>query len=857
MIKEEGQDDNFGAMPAPLELPTTADQQQPHQQPAAAHLASRAVAQTMAFTDLCDRFEAIARTSERPVRMKVLERLWRSLAGGDFFPFMRLIVPQLDTQRATYGLRESKIARYYIDLLGLSHTSPDAERFRHWKDPSKNSADATHFSDVVFVVLSKRAYHSSERLSVAQVNLYLDQLASVVNIDEKKAVLMRLLRATSALEQKWLIRIITKEMKMGMQHGSILAAFHPSALELYNNTNDLQYICTKCTDPKELTVAGDIKSGIFLMQPLKPMLASVVDSAKLSVLLKDERLLIEPKYDGERMMIHVTRDKIMYWTRNARNYTAQYGPKYDAVLRAQLKPGTDNCILDGEFMLYDGVANKFCDFGQNRTFAASGVTSDEIDGVKQWFCYCVFDIVFLNGESLVNAPLVKRKQLVRDVFEPKSTMLEAVPHTVATNTKSILVSLDDAMRSGFEGVVIKVAGSRYVPGERKLKWLKLKPDHIAGMADTVDLIVLGGYFGVKFGQRHLSHFLLGVWKDREGECPTDDAADFVTVCKVGTGYNEADLRELNDRLDGKWLTLPSVPRWLSGWVPAKDDVPDQWVLPKDSVVMEVFGYSFTETVKFGFGHTIRFPRCHRLRYDKGLQEATNSAQLRQIVDASGTFTKRAEAMDELVMVRRRKKDARREQQAQRSSEVMPQRTFARVSPNLIVTDPDGVTPTSSLFAGFEFCVLHAAPDCVDRAALERSLMEAGGIVAANPTPLTSVLLATRGGESAKVRNWIRQASAAPADMSRKYATVDVVSTEWVEECLANGEVRPFAPCHMIYTSPELAAKFALSLDAFDDAYFEDATPEGLLKSIASARQPLRTPVGEAQIASLREQLQKA
>ena len=137
------------------------------------------------------------------------------------------------------------------------------------------------------------------------------------------------------------------------------------------------------------------------MQPLKPMLASVVDSSKLSVLLKDEKLLLEPKYDGERMMIHKNGDKLMYWTRNAKNYTAQYGPKFDPVILKNISPSVNNCILDGEFLLYDGSAKQFKEFGSNRTFATSGVYFTQVDNVKLWFCYMVFDLLFLNGESLI------------------------------------------------------------------------------------------------------------------------------------------------------------------------------------------------------------------------------------------------------------------------------------------------------------------------------------------------------------------------------------------------------------------------------------------------------------------------
>lgn len=783
------------------------------------------------FSDLCTRFEEIAAAAGKQQRVAVLERLWVALKDSDYYPFMRLVVPQLDTQRATYGLKESKIAKYYIELLGLSPNSPDAERFRNWRDPSKNNVEATHFSDVVFVVLTKRAYTSQGTLTVSDVNQHLDHLASSTHVDAKKATLMALLRSTSALEQKWLIRVITKEMKMHLQHTGILAAFHPTALELYNNTNDLAYVCRKCTDPKELVSAGDMKTGIFLMQPLKPMLASVVESAKLSVLLKDERLFVEPKYDGERMMIHKNGDAFMYWTRNARNYTAQYAPKFDAVLKAQLGAHVQNCILDGEFLLYDDTTKRFHEFGHNRTFATSGVDFSDVDGVKQWFCYCVFDIVFLNGESLVTLPLSKRKDVLKTIVMERPTMIELVQHTVATSIKSILGSLDAALASHHEGILIKVAASQYVPGERKLKWLKLKPDHIAGMADTVDLVILGGYYGTKYGVRHVSHFLLGVWVNQEGSTPLASDARYHTLCKVGSGYSEDELNDLLAALSPKWMTMSSVPPWLDGWVAAADDLPDVWVHPKDSVVMEVYGYSFTETTKFRVGQTIRFPRCRRIRHDKDVADATDLANLKTIMSQSGLFSKKAEAIDELVTVRQEKRQRKADENTRKRT--LPERTFARAAPTIMVPDATKVERLSTIFEGYEVCVLYASPDVMDKHSMETLLIAHSAHIVANPTPLTSLLLSTSS-SAQKVRNWIQECERNAAGMSSKYPSIDIIRHSWALECIAARTVLPLAPRFMVYASPGLRERFAVALDAFNDSYEDDATVETLRESCALA-----------------------
>ena len=638
-----------------------------------------------------------------------------------------------------------------------------------WRNPTKNGVEVTHFSDVVFHVLEQRGFGArragdvvTDGMTVANVNAVLDELAHDAashlyshyrfggggpkadaaaaprdgtatagpslshsgGADAKanrQTIWVTVLRRLSAIEHKWLVRIIMKDMRMHLMHQSILAAFHPHALELLNASNDLVLVCRRCTDPKAIFslvnggasvgATGDLRTGIFLHQPLKPMLASVVETSKLTALLQEEhgehRLLTEPKYDGERMMIHVSRTgideagatasaamKITYWTRNAKNFTAQYAPRFDPVIQQCLAKGTNNVILDGEFLVYDAARKTFKPFGSNRTFATSGVEFADIDGVQTWFCYWCFDVVFLDGQPLVTTPLHRRKDLLEKVLSPKPTMLELVPysyiaagatadHTATSSSSSggvggggpgaprprgiaaVLEALDRSLAAGYEGVMIKAAASPYVPGERRLKWMKLKPDHIAGMSDTLDLIILGGYYGTKFGTRNISHFLLATWVPdielRAG--PRDATAKFLTLTKVGTGYTEDDLRDLHGALSDKWITWPkgSVPPWLTPWRPAADDVPDVWLRPCDALVMEVFGYSFTETTKFSTGYTLRFPRCRRLRYDKTIEDATDWSQVQAIMQGAAKQLRKAAQLDQLIMAKSERAEKRRKE----------------------------------------------------------------------------------------------------------------------------------------------------------------------------------------------------
>lgn len=891
----------------------------------------------MEFVQFCGILERIASASQRADKVRVLEQLWISLRqlatdgtandaaaaknepilsdlpsaatssshGDVFFAYMRLLLPQLDTMRSTYSLKESKIAKMYVELLGLPHTSPDAIRFLHWKDPSKNHIQATAFSDVVFIVLGRRGHTGSGgiasasdadgddtvssspqrmgRLSVADVNQCLDRLCTATTSADRKNALMHLLRRCSPLEHKWLIRIIVKDMRMHMMHQSILSAFHPNAMELYNNTNDLAYVCKKCTEPSELCVEGDRKQGIFLFQPLKPMLASIVTSAKLAALLQTESLLVEPKFDGERMMIHASCDgKIQYWTRNAKNYTALYGPKFNDTIMASIFHrrasegasssgliGVTNIILDGEFLLYDSVARTYKEFGSNRTFAlsnpmggdraelgaihspqnaAAGVPSvgneNEDDGAL-WFCYQVFDVVFLNGESLLLQPLDKRKALLASVVQPLPTRIDLTPTTPIRTIADVLMQLDKALTEHHEGIMIKVRASHYVPGERRSKWLKLKPDHVSGLADTLDLVILGGYYGTKYGMRHISHFLLGVWKNESSPTPSSPTAKFLTFCKVGTGYSEQELRDLQTQLDSKWIPLPhgSVPEWLDGWKPGAGEVPDVYITPGDSVVLEIFGYSFTATTKFSFGQTLRFPRCHRIRADKGVADATDLSQLVQIIDSSkDNFAKKLAALQAnngsaaadatLLMVQAAKRARKEEVKMELLAAATLTRTIACIPTTITVPSRHSVQPESTFLDGYEVCVLFTNPVLHPRQDLERRVLANGGAVVANPQPKTSLIVASSV-RSQKVCNWIDMCNKRP-EVMQKFFSTSVISIDWLLGCIAAKQVMPLAPRHMIYTSPQLHELFRRTLDPYQDSFYDPCDRASLLDSIRLA-----------------------
>ena len=126
----------------------------------------------------------------------------------------------------------------------------------------------------------------------------------------------------------------------------------------------------------------------------------------------------------------------------------------------------------------------------------------------------------------------------------------------------------------------------------------MKPDHVDGMGETVDLIIMGGYYGTKFNRKSVSHFLLGVSvRDSSGALPKV----FHTCCKVGSGYTSSELLELQKQLEPHWIrydkTRNRLPDFFAGWEPQAGEIPDVYIEPEKYVFIFNFNNLALKSLK--------------------------------------------------------------------------------------------------------------------------------------------------------------------------------------------------------------------------------------------------------------------
>ena len=226
-----------------------------------------------------------------------------------------------------------------------------------------NLKEAGDFGNAVYLSLEKRCSKNGV-LSIFHINKCLDKLNTLPDRKDKLTVLKWMLRKTTAKEQKWFVRIIIKELKIGISEKTVLNTFHPDALDLFQATSSLIKVANELTDPS-VRIEG-AQGVISLFNPVKPQLAARKNPEEVVELMKGFPFVIETKFDGERIQIHKNGDTVRLYSRNSNEVTAIYGKKVIPNVLKQVK--VNKCIIDGELLVWDNITQKFEDFGKLKTF---------------------------------------------------------------------------------------------------------------------------------------------------------------------------------------------------------------------------------------------------------------------------------------------------------------------------------------------------------------------------------------------------------------------------------------------------------------------------------------------------------
>lgn len=775
---------------------------------AASASAQATVAAQVPFLHLCNTLEKIQKCKTRPEKSKTLGDFiesWRKFHSAlhsdtpkttdSFYPAMRLLVPSFERERMAYGIKENMLAKLYIDVLGLPKNGPEANKLLNYRAPTTTQGEAGDFAGMAFFVLKKRC-SGQGNLSIKEVNDFLDSVA-INNASKKKDLvkksLLHLITQSSALEQKWLIRMILKDMKIGISKEIVLQVFHPDAPELYNVNTDLNKVCQQLHNPA--VSLSEVSIGLF--SAFKPMLAAVANIRNIEKQMGNSPFFIETKLDGERIQLHKDGDVYKYFSRNAFEYTQQFGGSplegsLTPYIHNVFKSNIVNCILDGEMMAYNPTAETFMQKGSK--FDIKKLMDDS----ELQTCFCVFDVLLVNDRKLGKESLKKRYEIMQTVFTPVKGRMHLVEKTEVKSMKEVVTALNDAIDGREEGIMVKDPMSIYKPDKRGEGWLKIKPEYVDGLMDELDLLIVGGYWGKGRRGGMMSHFLCAV---AEAPNPGETKPSvFHTLCRIGSGYTMKELYDLGLKLAKHWKVYRKNDPPAS--ILCGTEKPEVYIEPCNSVIIQVKAAEIVSSDMYKTSCTLRFPRIEKIREDKEWHQCMTLAELDQF---------RSKASGKLASRHLRIDDDGEPQKKKRKVPAKPKKVVGVID-HFKPQDLSGVTKETDMFEDVEFCIINGT-EAHPKAELERGVASCGGIVVQNPGPDTYCIIA--GSENMRVKNLIS---------SNRH---DVVWADWLVLCLNSREVVPWQPRHMIHMSPSTREHFAKEYDSYGDSFTVNTDPEQL------------------------------
>ncbi|MCX6783012.1 MAG: ATP-dependent DNA ligase [Candidatus Levybacteria bacterium] len=336
-----------------------------------------------------------------------------------------------------------------------------------------------------------------------------------------------------------------------------------------------------------------------------------------------------PKYDGFRVQIHKNDDDVRMFSRNLEDMTHMFPEIIDGT-RKQIMAKT--AILDTEALAYQPESEEFLPFQETtkRRRKHNIAQMAEQLPLKAF----VFDILYINGKSLLDIPLTERMTILADIVYDGDVLIPA-PGKILYDSSDLQKMLDDSISKGLEGVVVKRTDSLYEAGGRNFNWVKLKRHSSGELNDTIDCVVLGYIVGkgkrAAFGAGAL---LVGVY-DKEKDM-------FMSVSKIGTGLTDEEWKEIYERADK--LRVDQKPARVDSVI-----VPSVWVRPE--IVIEILADEITRSpnhtagkksaiingqIESESGYALRFPRLVTFRSaDRRPEDATTVNELITMYNQQG------------------------------------------------------------------------------------------------------------------------------------------------------------------------------------------------------------------------------
>jgi DNA ligase-1 len=510
-----------------------------------------------------------------------IARFLRELTSAELRAGVRLLLgqPFPEWDERTLNLSWRAVLETITDLTEASAGE--------WQDVFDQAVDA---GEAVRLLLERlgRTTPLPPALSILDVYTTLETIAEARGKGsrrQKEQLLESLLSRASPLEAKYLVKNILGEMRHGVSEGILLDAIAEASGARQQTVRRANMFLGDLGDVASLALLqgqkGLEQTRPLLFRPLKPMLAQPVEHVKEAFEFHKGEVALEYKLDGARVQIHKSGSSVKIFTRNLSQATASLPEVVDQVLD---QTQADEAILEGEVIAIDGQNRPLPFQHLMRRFRRVHKVEELARQVPVQLH--LFDILYRDGEVLVDRPYEERWRILEETRGTMITAARNLPRTLAEGE----AFAEQACRAGHEGVMVKQLSSPYRPGVRGKSWFKVKH------TQSLDLVIVAADWG--YGRRHgwLSNYHLAVRDEESGA--------FLVVGKTFKGLTDAEFQQMTERL----LALET--HRARGTV---------YVEP--GVVVEVLFNEIQASPQYESGYALRFARITRLRDDKRPGEA--------------------------------------------------------------------------------------------------------------------------------------------------------------------------------------------------------------------------------------------
>jgi len=409
--------------------------------------------------------------------------------------------------------------------------------------------------------------------------------------EAKRKILTGLLISCSPLEARYLVKILTGEMRVGVVEGLVELAIGKAFGRDVQTVRQAMLLSGDIAQVAEMAKNDTLSAAV--MKPLAPlsfMLADVMFSAQEIAEYYKKPLICEFKYDGIRVQLHKFGNTVKMFSRKLEDVTESF-PEIAAA--ATRMPG--DFILDGEAMAYrNGRPLHFQELQKRlRRKTVTEEIKSEIPVV-----YVPYDIMYLDGQSVIGVPLSERKKLMSELKLEKPVIDPG--YRKVSSAQEIALMFDESRKAGHEGLVAKDPESSYHPGKRGRYWVKLKRE-----LDTIDAVIVIAEYGHGKRAGTLSDYTFAV---RDGE-------ELKMIGKAYSGLTDAEIADLTARLRA---------------IAFKDE--GYRLLTKPEIVLEIAFDSIQKSDRHDSGFALRFPRIKYIRGDKTVNDIDTMEKVLRIYE---------------------------------------------------------------------------------------------------------------------------------------------------------------------------------------------------------------------------------